>query len=114
MRWIAVAGLCVLTLTAGLFVLRSELRGSPECGGGFACPAGVALDADASEYCRNKSREALALVLVTDTDPYHIARAYGSKHAFGDMAWYVTMYWGCLDGLGIAAKPPAKFLSPTW
>jgi hypothetical protein len=111
-KWIAVSICVVVVGLAGLYGLRNSVRSN--FGPGSAPRVAMAVDADASEFCRDTSRDALALVLVTDRDPYHIARAYGSKHAFGDMARYVTQYWGCLDGLGIAATPPAKFLSPTW
>jgi hypothetical protein len=113
-KWIAVASVSIPAILVGLFYLQGELRGSSECGGGFACPAVQAVDAEASEYCRDRDRDVLALVLVTDTNPYHIARAYGSRRGYGDMGRYVQLYWGCLDGLGIPARPPAKFLAPQW
>jgi hypothetical protein len=51
MRWITVATLSVLAVVLlGLVYLGERgVRGSPECGGGFACPSVWALDAAASD-----------------------------------------------------------------
>jgi hypothetical protein len=113
-RWIAVACVSIPAILVGLFYLQGELRRSPSAVGALRALPTQAIDAEASEYCRDTDRDALALVLVTDTNPYHIARAYGSRRGYGDMGRYVQLYWGCLYGLGIPAGPPAKFLAPQW
>jgi hypothetical protein len=109
-RWITISTLSLLAVVLlGLVYLHERgLRGSPECGGGFACPSLRALDAAASDDCREFG--ALARKDGTDFDPYGVARAYAWRRRSGDLA----AYWGCLDGLGISWKPGIDWKPRNW
>ena len=109
-RWITVATVSMLAVVlVGLVYLHERpLRGSPECGGGFACPAIPYVDAAASEDCR--AFGARARGLGTDIDPRYVAAAYAWRSRGGDLG----AYWGCLDGLGISWKPGDRAEPPNW
>jgi hypothetical protein len=71
--WITIATLSILAVVLLGLAHERGVRGSPECGGGFACPSVWALDAAASDDSREFG--APAREDRTDFDPYDVARA---------------------------------------
>jgi hypothetical protein len=107
-RWITVATLSVLAVVLLGLVYQRGLRGSPECGGGFACPSSYALDAAAADDCRDFDAQARGKG--ADFDRYEVARTYAWRRRSGDLG----AYWGCLDGLGISWKPGIEWEPHNW